>query len=130
MAQDYLRVNGMIFHAYHGLMQEEIRNGQRFEVDVEVCFDAAPAGRSDRLHDTIDVRQIYALVQEVVVEGRFFLIEAVGEHIAARILARFPVASVKVRVRKPFAPLGGLANGTEIEISRSADQPQAAPQHG
>jgi hypothetical protein len=28
------------------------------------------------------------------------------------------VSEVKVRVRKPFAPLGGLANGTEIEIVR------------
>ncbi len=118
MAQDYLRVMGMIFHAYHGLLQEETRNGQRFEVDVEVLFDASCAGRSDRIRDTIDVREIYGLVQDVVVEGRFFLIEAVGEHIAARVLARFPVEAVTVRVRKPFAPLGGLADGTEIEITR------------
>lgn len=130
MAQDYLRVLGMIFHAYHGLMQEEIKNGQRFEVDVELLFDAAPAGHSDRIRDTIDVREIYGLVQEVVVDGRFFLIEAIGEHIAAGILARFTAEAVKVRVRKPFAPLGGLANGTEIEITRYRAAPDAAPDHG
>ncbi|HOT97500.1 MAG TPA: dihydroneopterin aldolase [bacterium] len=118
MNQDLLRVLGMTFHAYHGLEHQEIRNGQRFEVDVELGFNAAPAGRSDHLQDTIDVRQVYNLVQGVVLERRFFLIEAVAEHIAAGILERFPAEAVKVRVRKPFAPLGGLANGTEIEITR------------
>ncbi|HOC25648.1 MAG TPA: dihydroneopterin aldolase, partial [bacterium] len=73
-----MRLLGMAFHAYHGLQQEEIENGQRFEVDVELHFDAAPAGRSDRISDTIDVREIYALVRRVVMERRFFLIEAVA----------------------------------------------------
>jgi len=127
MAQDYLRLLGMAFHAYHGLQQEEIENGQRFEVDVELHFDAAPAGRSDRISDTIDVREIYALVRRVVMERRFFLIEAVAEHIAAEILERFPAGGVLVRVRKPFAPLGGLANGSEIEITRHRREAESSP---
>ncbi len=129
MKHDRLRVLGMTFHAYHGLEHEEIRNGQRFEVDVELGFDASPAGQSDHLQDTIDVRQVYALVQEVVMERRFFLIEAVAEHIAAGILARFPAESALVRVRKPFAPLGGLANGTEIEIIRHRHDREQLPNH-
>ncbi len=127
MTQDYLRVLGMVFHAYHGLQQEEIENGQRFEVDVEFHFDAAPAGRSDRINDTIDVREVYALVRHVVMERRFFLIEAVAERIAAEILERFPAEGVRVRVRKPFAPLGGLADGSEIEITRNRREKEPSP---
>jgi len=119
----------MVFHAYHGLQQEEIENGQRFEVDVEFHFDAAPAGRSDRINDTIDVREVYALVRHVVMERRFFLIEAVAERIAAEILERFPAEGVRVRVRKPFAPLGGLANGSEIEITRNRREKEPSPLH-
>ena len=130
MAKDYLRVLGMIFHAYHGLEHVEMENGQRFEVDVELRFDAATSGRSDRIQDTIDVRQVYALVQSVVVQKRFFLIEAVSERIAAGLLERFPAEAVTVRVRKPFAPLGGLANGTEIEISRYRSDVTDSPLHG
>ncbi len=127
MERDYLRLLGMAFHAYHGLQQEEIENGQRFEVDVELQFDAAPAGLSDHISDTIDVREIYALVRRVVMERRFFLIEAVAEHIAAEILERFPAGGVRVRVRKPFAPLGGPANGSEIEITRHRREVQSSP---
>ena len=119
MSQDHLRVWGMIFHAYHGLEHDEIKNGQRFEVDVDLTFDATPAAKSDHLRDTIDVREIYLVVQGVVVQNRFYLIEAVSENIAQRILDKFAVSEVRVRVRKPFAPLGGLADGTEIEIVRT-----------
>ncbi len=119
MAKDKLRVLGMIFHAYHGLLHQERENGQRFEVDVEMIFDASNAAVSDRIKDTIDVRQVYSDVQNVVVNSRFYLIETISQQIADLILAKFPVEEVTVKVRKPFAPLGGLANGTEIEITRT-----------
>jgi 7,8-dihydroneopterin aldolase/epimerase/oxygenase len=119
MAMDHIRIKGMIFHAYHGCEQDERTNGQRFEIDLDLIFDAAPAATSDRLKDTIDVRQVYREVQDIVTNDRFYLIETVSDHIARRILTRFQVEQVTVAVRKPFAPLGGLANGTEIEITRS-----------
>ena len=109
----------MIFHAYHGLLHRERENGQRFEVDVEMIFDASGAAISDRIKDTIDVRQVYSDVQNVVVNSRFYLIETISQQIADLVLAKFPVDEVTVKVRKPFAPLGGLANGTEIEITRT-----------
>ncbi|NIA30249.1 MAG: dihydroneopterin aldolase [Actinobacteria bacterium] len=118
MLKDKLRVQGMIFHAYHGLEHDEIRNGQRFEVDLEMIFDASKAAKSDQLKDTIDVRQVYEKVRKVVVNKRFYLIEAVSQNIADIIFQEFAVDEVTVRVRKPFAPLGGLANGTEVEITR------------
>lgn len=119
MLKDKLRVNGMIFHAYHGLEHDEIRNGQRFEVDLEMLYDASISAQSDLLKDTIDVREVYTKVQTCVVDKRFYLIEAVGQHIVDTIFENFPVEQVKVKVRKPFAPLGGLANGTEVEITRN-----------
>ena len=118
MAKDTLKVMGMIFHAYHGLEHHEMENGQRFEIDVEMTFDASVAAESDRIKDTIDVREIYKQVHNVVVNKRFYLIESVSQRIANVILQNFNVDEVNVRVKKPFAPLGGLANGTEIVISR------------
>jgi len=108
----------MIFHAYHGCGQDERIHGQRFEVDLDLTYDIAPAVASDRLKDTIDVRMVYREVQDIITNDRFYLIETVSEHIARRILQQFPVQEVKVTVRKPFAPLGGLTDGTEIEITR------------
>lgn len=111
----------MIFHAYHGLDDEERVNGQRFEVDVEMSFDSTRAATSDRIRDTIDVRQVYHHVREVIIQDRYFLIESISQHIASRLLTHFDIEEVQVKVRKPFAPIGGLANGTEIEIIRRRD---------
>lgn len=122
MSKDILRLSGMIFHAYHGLEHHEIANGQRFEVDVEITYDASKAAQTDRIKDTVDVRQVYKEVQNVVVEKRFYLIETISERIAKNILDKFDVSAVTVRVRKPLAPLGGLANGTEIEITRTRSE--------
>jgi 7,8-dihydroneopterin aldolase/epimerase/oxygenase len=121
MDGDKLRILGMIFHAYHGLGEEERENGQRFEADVELVLDVAKAAQTDRIKDTVDVREVYACVRNVVLNERFFLIEAVSQRIADTLLDTFHIKKVTVRIRKPFAPLGGLANGTEIEITRTRE---------
>ncbi len=118
MARDRLSILGMIFHAHHGFMEHEIENGQRFEIDVEMVVDIEPAAATDRLSDTVDYRQVYQLVKSIVLEQRFYLIETLSRRIAAAILNSFDVEEVTVRVRKPVAPLGGLADGTQVEITR------------
>ncbi len=118
MPRDKLKLLGMIFHAYHGCGQAEREHGQRFEIDVEMVVDSTVASESDRIKETIDVRKVYDLVRNIVLNKSFNLIETVSQRIADSVLESFLVEQVTVRVRKPFAPLGGLANGTEIEITR------------
>ena len=119
MMQDRLSIRGMTFHAHHGLEDHEIENGQRFDVDVEMLFDASIAAQTDHLSDTVDVRQVYKDVKKIVLEKRFYLIETLAQRVAVGILDHYKISAVTVRVRKPVAPLGGLSKGTEIEITRS-----------
>lgn len=121
MPNDRLSIMGMIFHAHHGVEQDEIERGQRFEVDIDMRLDASEAASTDHLEHTVDVRQVYFDVQELVVSQRFYLIETLCEQISQKILENYKVEKVTVRVRKPFAPLGGLANGTQIEITRKRE---------
>lgn len=122
MTKDKLSVMGMIFHAHHGLEQDEMKNGQRFEVDVEMLTDISRAAATDNLKHVVDVRQVYQDVERIVITERYYLIETLSERIARSLLQTFDIDQVTVRVRKPFAPLGGLANGTQIEITRKREQ--------
>lgn len=108
----------MIFHAYHGLSEFERQQGQRFSVDVELTMDLKKAGQSDLLEHTIDVREVHEVANEIVIEGEFLLVEAMAERIAQALLDRFNVKEVLVRVGKPNAPLEGLSDGFEVEITR------------
>lgn len=118
-ARDKLSILGMTFHAHHGFEEHEIENGQRFEIDVEMIVDISRAAETDMLSDTVDYRRVYRLIKSIVLEQRFYLIETLSQRIASAILESFDVQEVTVRVRKPVAPLGGLAEGTQIEITRS-----------
>jgi len=116
--KDRLKILGMTFHAYHGASELERESGQRFEVDVELLLDLSMAGRTDLMEHTIDVRNVYETVEEVIIEGNFKLIEAMAQRITDVLFDRFSVTEVVVRISKPNVALGGIARGVEVEITR------------
>ncbi len=115
---DVIRVSGMTFYAYHGTTPAERQLGQRFEVDVELFVNTYTAGHTDALEDTIDYVKVYEIVEEIVLEGEFNLIEAIAEAIAEALLRRLPTEMVQVRVRKPNVAIPGITKGVEVEIIR------------
>lgn len=115
---DRIRLVNMVFYAYHGVFAAERRLGQRFEVDVDLAADLRRAGQSDDLADTLNYAEVYNVVKNAVTERPYHLLEALAERIAGDILASFEVAEVTVRVRKPGAPVGGLLDYAEVEITR------------
>lgn len=118
---DRIRLNGMVFYGYHGVLPEERALGQRFVVDLEVRADLRRAGTSDDLAATVNYADLYRIAQEVVTGAPCQLIEAVAERIAGRVLAEHALAeSVEVRVRKPAVPLAGSAlDSSEVCIERT-----------
>ena len=121
---DHLRLKNLTFHASHGLLPEEARLGQRFEVDVELRLDVAAAGTQDDPALTVDYTQVIDLVEEVATQRRFGLVEALAEAIAGEIRERFPqLEGVIVRVRKPNPPVKAAFDGLEVEIERRWTNP-------
>jgi dihydroneopterin aldolase len=116
--KDVLRLCGLSFYGYHGVSSAEKETGRVFEVDCEMELDLAEAGHSDRLADTVDYGDVYALIKESV-EGRAYsLIEALASTLAAKILDKFPVVRVTLRVRKLQPPLDGRVRCVEVEVTR------------
>ncbi len=116
---DRLRLMNLVFHAYHGLLPEEERLGQRFEVDVELLLDLAAAGRADGPQLTVDYTDALALVEQIVTQRRFGLVEALAEALAEGIRQRFStLEGVIIRVRKPNPPVATTFDGLEVEIER------------
>jgi dihydroneopterin aldolase len=118
---DRLALMNMRFSGKHGILPEERETAQPFEVDVELYLDLSPAGRGDDLSKTVDYREVFSIVGEIVQGRSFRLIEAVAETIASRLLAEFSrmgLIEVLVRVRKPKASLPGEHDGSEVEIRR------------
>ncbi len=94
-----IELQGLELHGFHGALEEERRDGQRFLFDVEL--EVGEAGASDELADAVDYRDVVACVREVSDGRAFHLLEALATTLADELLARFPVERVSVRVRKP-----------------------------
>ncbi|MGD0152925.1 MAG: dihydroneopterin aldolase [Thermacetogeniaceae bacterium] len=118
-SHDKIIMNGMEFYGYHGVLPGEQEIGQRFQLDLELATHLEHPGRLDDLAETIDYAELYGLVEKIVTEERFSLIEALAERIAQAVLGHYSVEEVMVRVKKPHAPLGGIFDYVGVEIRRS-----------
>ncbi|MEG6612793.1 dihydroneopterin aldolase [Pseudoclostridium thermosuccinogenes] len=121
MAIDKITLKNMKFFAYHGVYEKERLEGQNFFIDVEMYLDLRKPGVTDNLEDTINYSDVYKLVQKITQGNSFKLIEKLAESISGEILSTFTrIETVKVRVRKPQAPIGGVLDWAEVEVERSA----------
>ena len=116
--KDLLRLKGLTFYGYHGVSAAEKETGRVFEVDCELEIDLAEASHSDRLSDTVDYSKVYAVIKNTVEGKAFALIEALAGELAAKVLDRFPVYRVTLRVRKLHPPLAGQVGCIEVEVTR------------
>lgn len=117
-----ITLKNMVFYGYHGAYAAEKELGQRIEVDVEMAADFTKAGKLDDLDYTINYVDVYTIVKDIVEEGEYNLIEAIGTAIADQIGAAFDLERLTVRVRKPHPPLGGVLDTVEFEIVRVSEK--------
>jgi 7,8-dihydroneopterin aldolase/epimerase/oxygenase len=100
-----IELHGIELHAFHGVLEHERREGQRFLVDVELDLADTTAARTDAIEDALDYRDVVATVVEVSDGRAYHLLEAFAGALADTVVERFPVAAVRVRVRKPDVEL-------------------------
>ena len=97
-----IELQGIELFGYHGVLAEERRDGQRFLVDVELDYaEVTTTATTDRIADAIDYRDVVSAVAEVSDGRAYHLLEAFAAALADALVARFPVARARVRVRKP-----------------------------
>lgn len=113
-----VRLQRMTFYGFHGVSRAERETGRRYEVDCELRFDFSHAGASDQLKDTINYKEVYDTVEEVLTADNIQLIETLATRIVERILGRFPVDGARVRVRKMIPPIPGNLDYIEVELDK------------
>ena len=117
---DIIRLHNAVFYAYHGVLSDEQNLGGKFEVDVDLHCDLSRGGKTDSLRQTINYERVYDDVKQLVLGKKYFLIEALAETIADGLLKNYrKVQKVVVRVRKPSAPVKGVIDHVEVELTRS-----------
>ena len=78
-ADSYIFINGVRFHAYHGVMPQERVVGADFTVDVKVGYDMTQAIDSDNITHAINYAQVADIIaREMAIPSQLL------EHVAGR----------------------------------------------
>jgi 7,8-dihydroneopterin aldolase/epimerase/oxygenase len=117
---DAIFVNGLILHAYHGVMPHEAKVGQPFGLDLILDIDLAEASRTDTLKTSVSYETLVKTASEAFCARRYRLVEAAAGAVADAVLASYPqVRGVRVTVRKPHAPIAATFNDVGVIITRT-----------
>ncbi len=115
-----VRVHNLIVYGYHGVLPEEKRLGQRFEVDLEYTLAQPPEPWVDDLKATVSYVDLHELAEQLVGQEAFDLIETLADRLVEAIRQRALVRAVRVRVRKPSVPIPGVLDYVEAEVAWEA----------
>lgn len=126
---DRIEIRGLRLTGTHGVLPEERERAQPFLLDLDAWLDAAPAGRSDDLADTVDYGAVVELVAGVVGGPPYALLEALAGAVARAVLeADARVAAVAVAVHKLRPPLPFDMASAGVRVVRCRDD--LAPSRG
>ena len=111
-------LEGLEFHAYHGVYPHERSSGNKFEVDVVVQTEFSDSAFQDDLRGTINYEDLYAIVKDEMAKPSK-LLETVGYAIASRTLeAFFEAQTVEVQISKFNPPIGGVCKKATVTVSK------------
>lgn len=115
-------MEGIRLFAYHGVYEQERRDGNHFEVDVYLQANIFRSSHTDALADTLDYQQVYQIVvSEMQTPAK--LLEHLALRIARQISKQFPdIEALRIKVSKD-KPLG-MEHCRQTFVELSFDQEQ------
>ena len=111
-----LSIKQAVFYAYHGVNKSEKEIGGRYEVDIDLFYDATTAVISDDVNYAINYEEIMYTVSEVVQNENYNLVETVANEIIRELMDKFGLLEkVTVKVRKLHVPIHRYIGHIEVE---------------
>lgn len=120
--EDVLLVENMRFWGSHGYFKEENKLGQEFGVDIEANIDMTDMCERDEFVWEISYVALFNAAKKVVEDEEYKLIQRMAYRIIEEVFANTPASSVKVRIKKPGAPLGGIFDYAGCVIERTREE--------
>ena len=103
---DKIVIEDLKIYAYHGVFDEEKKNGQFFYVNAILDTDFSLAASKDEIELATNYATVCECINRIVTEEKCNLIETVAYRVAEGILTEFElIKSVDIEIRKPSAPV-------------------------
>jgi dihydroneopterin aldolase len=116
---DVIELRGLRALGLCGVLPEEQSRRQPIEVDLDVQADLTKAVEADNLDHTIDYGAVTEIVERVITEEQFALLERMAGRIAEVVLADQRVEAVTVAVRKLRPPVSQQLATAGVRLTRT-----------
>ena len=111
-------LEGLEFHAYHGVYPHERDSGNWFEVDIAVDTDFSKGAETDELNGTVNYETLFRIIKEEM-EVPSKLLETVAEKIVNKVLNEITsVERVTLTISKLNPPIGGKCKKASVVLSK------------
>lgn len=121
MKQDTLTrisIENAEFYAYHGVKKEEKKLGGKFQVDVDLTYDAKEAILKDSINAAINYEEVVFEISEIISGESFDLIETLASEILNALFDKFElIQECTIRIRKMNVPMRRIVSFVEVEQS-------------
>jgi dihydroneopterin aldolase len=121
MPTDEITLTGIRATGYHGVYEQERRDGQEFIADVVLGLSLRAAAASDDVADTVHYGELAESVAQILAGDPVDLLETLAQRIADAVLSHAIVEHVTVTVHKPQAPIPVPFGDVAVTIRRSRE---------
>ena len=111
-----LTIRSAEFYAYHGVKTEEQTLGGKYQVDLDLYYDATEAYINDDVKYALNYEEAMSCIEDAIAGESYNLIETISNEILNSAMEKFPLLSkATVRVRKMNAPIRRVVSYIEAE---------------
>lgn len=111
-----LTIKDALFYAYHGVKSEEQVLGGKYEVDLDLYYNATEAIINDDVNYAVNYEEAMVCIEDVITEESYNLIETITNEILNQVMEKMPnIEKATVRVRKMNVPIRNVVAFIEAE---------------
>lgn len=115
---DEIKISGLAFWAYHGVLESEQQQGQRFLIDCAYTLDTSLC--RDDLACTVHYGDLSGTIIDFCQQKPYRLLETLGNDLAAHLLLCYPlIHTLTLTIHKPGAPIPHQFSDVSLTLFRS-----------
>jgi len=116
---DRIIISDLLVRSVIGVREDERKDKQDVLINLSLAVDLRKAGKSDRMEDSVDYRDLNKRILHMAEGSKFYLVEALAQAVADICLENPAVREARVRVEKPGALRFARSVGVEITRQRA-----------
>lgn len=114
---DKIKVSGIEFFAYHGVLDSEKELGQMFSVDCEFMLDTSMC--HDQLENTVNYGELSCEIVQFCQNKKYDLLEALANELAQHLLLKYALMKeISISIHKPHAPIATKFSDVFVSVTR------------